>query len=587
MTNRVPLSITNLSFDGIKDSLKQFLKEQDSPIKDYNYEGSAFNILLDVLAVNGHYQSLYSNMVANEMFMDSALLRSSIVSKAKELGYVPRSAKASTAKIKLTVGPEIPGETTLIVPKETRFQSTVNDTSFSYYNLFEETLIWNGTAYEGEFYIYAGTVYKQNTTFDVNKKLYLEADNIDTATLTVKVIESPFNSTEFIYTNNTKLINTSSDSRVYFLYETDLKRYELKFGDGIFGKSLSNGNIVKLQFLSVDTDAPFGATAFLPDTSLFSGMTKTVDATIPSTGSFTIEDIDSIRRNAQMYNQSQNRSVVSGDYESNIRTDFPDVIDVVVWGGEENDPPIYGKVFLSLVMQDLSHVPQSKAFDIANKIKEKATLNIRPEIVDPEYFSVVISGFVRYKSDQLGITSAELKDSIMTKISDYSQTYLEGFGKSLAFSQLATSISNVDPSITSVVFTFKASSDIDIEVDKDSNVSKNFRNPLIKGTLKTNNFVKQNDSVFTYFLKDVNSNLEEWKFEGSDETNASFSKVIGTVDHTTGLISGTGLRGSPISGGNSLKLTAEIDSVEIVPGFNQVLLIDSAQSSGLIEVKGS
>lgn len=587
MTNRVPLSITNLNFDGIKQSLIDFLKTQNSPIKDYNYEGSAFNILLDVLAVNGHYQSMYSNMVANEMFLDSALLRSSVVSKAKELGYTPRSAKASTAKIKLSVGPEVPGNTTLVVPAQTRFQSTVGDQTFSYYNLNEVTLNWNGSVYEGEFYIYAGTVFQQNTTFDQNKKLYLEADNIDTSTLTVRVVESAFSATEYIYTNNVKLINTTSNSRVFFLYETDLKRYEVKFGDGIFGRALSNGNVVKMRFLSVDIDAPYGATDFLPDTSLFDGMTKSIETVIPSTGSFAIEDIDSIRRNAQMYNQSQNRSVIAGDYESNIRTDFPDVIDVTVWGGEENDPPIYGKVFLSLVMQDLSHVPQSRALEIESKIKEKATMNIRPEIVDPEYFNVVVSGFVRYQSAQIGLTASELKDLVMSKVSEYSQNYLEGFRKSLAFSQLSNSISKIDDAITSVVFEFKVSTQLDIESTRDTNVLKNFRNALVSGSIKSNSYVKTGDLSFTYFLKDVNGKLEEWKFEGSDETLATFSKEIGTVNYSTGLVNGSGLRGTPVSGGNALTLNAEIDSVEIVPGFNQVLIIDVAQSTGKIEVKGS
>lgn len=587
MANRVPLNITELNFDSIKSSLIEFLRSKDSPIKDYNYEGSTFNILLDVLSANTHYNAIYSNFIANEMFLDSALMRSSVVSIAKELGYVPRSAKASVATIRVSVGPFIPGNTVITVPANTKFNTNVDDTVFNYYNIDDVFLEWNADeqAYVGEFDVICGDLYTQEVTYSEGTKIYIDADGVDVSTLTVQVQNSAIDFTNKVYSHFNKILDLSSESSVYFLSETDLQRYEVRFGDGVLGKKLENGNIVKLRYVAVDLDAPYGATNFLPQSGFYSGFNVTVTNVVPSSAAAAIESTDSIKQNVQRYNQAQERSVISSDYEYHIMQDFPEVRSVIVWGGEDNTPPQYGKVFASCIINELTTIPTSKKLKIAEGIKKRSTINVRPVVVDPEYIDIIVSGFVRYKADQIGISSNELKNRVVSTLRQFSAETLEMFNTTLAFSNLSSEVNKIDEAITSVVFNFKLSHNIRIEAQTPLYVTKQFRNAIRKDTFFSTKYYKNGDTTTSYQLEDENGILKEFSFADNLEANRAFSRAVGLINYETGEVSFENLFGEPVDGTPLLNVSFVVESTEIESGFNQVLKIDEKKSGVRIEVR--
>ena len=581
------INITDLDFDGIKNALKEFLKSKDSPIKDYNYEGSAFNIILDVLAVNTHYNALYTNFVANEMFLDSALLRSSVVSIAKELGYIPRSARASRAKLKVSVGPFISGNSVINVPARTRFTTNVDGVPYNYFNVFEEFLSWSviDNAYVGEFEVICGDIYTQSFTVSNQKKFLLEADDIDLSTLLVQVRNSALDSETRTFTFFDKIINLSPDSPVYFISETDLKRYEIRFGDDVLGKSLVNGNIVLATYVATNLEAPLGATQFLPAPDFYSSFTVSVEAVTASSGPSEIEDTESIKNNIQRYNQSQNRSVISSDYEYNILNAIPDIRSCIVWGGEDNDPPQYGKVFASCILDNLSSIPQSRKIAIANEIKSRSTINIRPEIIDPDYIDIIVYGYVRFNQQELGYSSGELKDLIISVMRNYSETELEKFNSVFAFSKLASNINEIDNAVKSVVFNFKLSNKIRIDPSVKKYEQKNYRNGIKQGSFISTRYYLDGNTNNPHQIEDLNGSLIEYVFPDNIEENKTFKRTVGNINYDTGKVNFSGIYGEPLDGTSNLVFQFDVQSGEISSDFNQVLKIDSNASAVRIEVR--
>lgn len=588
MTNRSSLNITNLDFDQIKNSLKEFLKSSDSPIKDYNYEGSAFNILLDVLAANTHYQSLYTNFVANEMFLDSAMLRSSVVSIAKELGYTPLSAKASRATISVSVAPKIGTQETISIPSGTKFLINSNDTVFNYINTTEQFLEWDNDkgSYVGEFEVICGSFFSEQYVNDGTTKFYVSADGADISTLTVSVQNSVNDTTTLTYIPFTKIVDATPGSTLYFIKETDLHRYEITFGDGVIGKQITNGNIINISYVAVDYDAPFGAKDFLRSADFYPGYTVSIETIVPTTMPSEAEQVDSIKRNIQRYNQSQDRSVISADYEYHILQSFPEIRDVIVWGGEDNNPPQYGKVFISAVLNTLSTIPTSIRLKIAEEVKKKSTINIRPEVVNADYVSIILQGFVRYNQEQTGLSASQIKSEIIDKISEYSETYLEKFNSNFSYSGLSTFISSADPSITSVVFGFYVTNSIRIEPDIISAYSKYFRNTIKQGSFVSERYFKNGDASSTYNILDENGILKEYFYLNSLEENKEYVREVGTINYETGEVMLKDLIGTPTNGTPNIKLTFETEGSEILSNFNQILSIDKGQSAVRITVRG-
>ena len=370
-TNDKRLRVTELDFDNVKANLKTFLKAQ-TEFKDYDFEGAGMNILLDTLAYNTHYLGFNANMLANEMFLDSASLRSSVVSHAKTLGYETTSARASNATINVNLTTD---STTKTMPAGTAFTTSIDGTDYQFVTIADVTSSNTGSSvpfdsvkiYEGS---YITTKYTVDNS-EVDQRFLLSDANSDTSTLTVKVQTSSSDTTTTTYTKATDITQLSSTSTVYYLQETDSGLYEVYFGDGTVSKALSDGNIVILQYVVTNKTLANGANTFTSPTSIDSVTSITVTTVANATGGSNPETIQSIKLNAPLDYAAQGRCVTVDDYKTYTKKLFANTQAVSVWGGEDgsfdtstgvSSNPEYGKVFISIKSttgQNLTSVQKS------------------------------------------------------------------------------------------------------------------------------------------------------------------------------------------------------------------------------------
>jgi hypothetical protein len=447
------LQITNLDFGSIKSSLKTFLGQQDT-LKDYNFDGSALSVLVDLLAYNTQYNAYYLNMVANEMFLDSSVQRNSVVSHAKMLNYIPRSAVSSKASIKLQVNQV--GTSTLTLPKFTPFLSeAIDGVNFTFLtkdsttvNVSANTAVFNnleiaeGTA--------ASATYTVNTTSNPKLIFTISDANIDISTLVVSVQDSSASLVFNTYTRATDYIALTPTSKVYFLQEGMNGFYEIYFGDGILGSTLIDGNVVNISYISTSGTSAFGANSFSIMSSV-GGYSNTVIS--PITSAFAGADketISSIKYTAPKAYAAQGRAVTKEDYIyliQNNSTNLP-IDSVSVWGGEENTPPVYGQIFCAVKPSGgLTLTPSQKDKLVTEVIKPISVLTVIPTIVDPDYTFVNITTSVLYDPKKTTYTGGQIKQLVINSVNTFSNENLNTFNSTFKTPVLITQIQTADPSI--------------------------------------------------------------------------------------------------------------------------------------------
>lgn len=447
------LQITNLDFGSIKNSLKSFLQQQDT-LKDYNFEGSALSVLIDLLAYNTQYNAYYLNMVANEMFLDSSIQRNSVVSHAKLLNYTPRSAVAPKARINLTVNQV--NTPTLTLQKFTTFISEpIDDVNYTFVTTDSTTVnVSANTALFQNIEIAQGIPSSFSFTYNsaTNPKQIFEItdSNIDTSTLLVLVQDSSSNTTYEAYTLATDFINLTPLSKVYFLQEGMNGNYEIYFGDNILGKSLINNNIVNVSYISTSGTSAFGANSFTITQSV-SGFSNTVTQGVSAaTIGADRETIDSIKYSAPKAFAAQQRAVTKEDYIyliQNNTSNFP-IDSVSVWGGEENDPPIYGQLFCAIKPAGaLTLTSTQKERIIEEIIKPISVITITPTIVDPDYTFIKIKSNVLYDARRTTLSGSQLKDQVTTAIRNFGENTLNTFNSTFKQNELTSVIQNTNQSI--------------------------------------------------------------------------------------------------------------------------------------------
>ena len=447
------LQITNLDFGSIKNSLKSFLQQQDT-LKDYNFDGSALSVLIDLLAYNTQYNAYYLNMVANELFLDSAVQRNSVVSHAKLLNYTPRSAVAPKATINLTVN-EV-NTSTLTVPKFTTFISEpIDDVNYTFVTTDSTTVnVTANTAYFEEIEIAQGIASSYSFTYNslTNPKQSFEIPdtNIDTSTLLVLVQESSSNTTYETYTLSTDYVNLTPSSKVYFLQEGMNGNYEIYFGDNILGKSLVHNNVINISYISTNGTSAFGANSFTLSQTI-SGFANTVTQGVtPASQGTDRETIDSIKYTAPKAFAAQGRAVTKEDYIyliQNNTSNFP-VDSVSVWGGEENDPPVYGQLFCAIKPSGGFTLTSTQKERIINEvIKPISVMTVVPTIVDPDYTYVVIDTKVLYNPKRTTLNAGQLKDAVLTSIRNFGKNTLNTFNSTFNSPELITTIQSTNLSI--------------------------------------------------------------------------------------------------------------------------------------------
>lgn len=450
------IQITDLDFINIKNNLKTFLKSQNT-LKDYNYEGAALSTLLDVLAYNTQYNAYYLNMVANEMFLDSAVQRGSVISHAKLLNYTPKSYIAPTAKINLKINNV--ADTALTLPAYTTFLSeAIDGINYKFVTVDSYTVpVSNNTASFSDVYIKQGTPTTINYTVqdsvqNPNFVIKIPDAGVDTTTIKVTVRTSSSNSFSEVYTEAKNYLELSGDSKVFFLEEGTDEKYQISFGDGVLGKKLFNGNLVIVQYVVTKGSAAAGANSFVLMNSVGGYSNNVVYSVNSASTGGDKESISSIKFQAPKSYAAQGRAVTTEDYVTAIQQNkLGFSFDAVnVWGGEQNVPPVYGQVFVSMKPTGaliLTEIQKDKI--IKDLIRPISMMTVTPTIVDPDYTFLKITTNVVINPKKTTLSINQIKNRITTTIQSFTSATLNTFNSKFSLSDLIVSIQNSDPSIVS------------------------------------------------------------------------------------------------------------------------------------------
>ena len=395
------LEVTDLDFDTVKDNFKVFLKQQ-SVFTDYDFEGSGMSVLMDLLAYNTHYLAFHSNMLANEMFLDTSLNRASAVSHAKAIGYTPVSMKASNASVTITVSNVPTTQTILTMPAGTIFNSTVDGVNYQFVTIADATAnSTSGIFTFSNVRIYEGTRITFRYVVDSNnleQRFIIPSNKVDTSTLTVRIQNSSSDTTTTTYSLNTDYTTLNSTSTVYFLQEVEDGKFQVYFGDGVIGKKPTDNNIILLSYVVTNGTGADGANAFTAASSIGGYSSITTLTVTSASGGGDPETVDSIKFNAPLKYASQGRAVTPDDYKSIIPSLYSNIRSIQVWGGEDNDPAIYGRVYISIKPTTGDSLTDSSKAIITDGLKQYNVASVTPVIVDPETLSLVLGVTVKYNS---------------------------------------------------------------------------------------------------------------------------------------------------------------------------------------------
>ena len=592
------LSISQLDFDGIKTNLKRFLSNQ-SQFKDYDFEGSGMAVLMDLLAYNTHYLAYNANVAANEMFIDTAYMRNSIVSLAKALGYTPNSATAPYADINVVVN-DATGST-LVMSAGTQFTTTVDSLSYNFVTIGSNTISPIDNVYTfSNLKIYEGTYVTYQYTYDstdVDQRFLIQSASADVTTLTVQVQNSSTDTVINTYTKATSITELDSTSKVYFLQEAEDGKFEVYFGDGVTGKALVNGNIIILKYVVTNKTAANGASSFSLSGNIggFSNVTLTVNSNAANGAE--PETNQSIKFNAPKSYAAQDRAVTVEDYKAKVKELYANTQSISAWGGEDAETPFYGRVYISINPKSGSTLTQTTKNSIIDSLKRYSVASVTPVIVDPETTNIILTSTVKYDKTATSKTADTLKSETIEDLTAYNSNTLQSFDSMLRHSKLIEIIDDVDNSILSNITTLKIRKSFTPTIGSSTNYTVSFSNALYNphsghnasdgGILVSTGF-KIGSSTNEYFFDDDGAgNIRRYYLVGVVRTYADNS--AGTIDYETGAIAVNALNISSISNIRGLastivELTVTPNSNDIVPLRNQILNIDVANSSITVEV---
>jgi len=545
--------ITELDFDNIKTNLKQFLSNyrdgnNDLVFSDYDFDASGLSVLLDLLAYNTHYNAYLANMVANEMFLDSAVKRESAVSLAKHLGYTPLSVRSARAKISFTVKnvPNNPG--TLTLGRYTPFNTEINGQSYTFLNLDSVIIKPQGQEYifnnveivEGEYLTYSYRVELAGPS----QRYSIPNKNVDTSTIKVTVRNSLQDTKTTTYTLASDFAALNSQSQVYFLQENASGFYEIYFGSGSIGKSPIPGNIVLIEYL-VSNGSICNVSAnidqyFTLGTSLGGGYVDTaILAASNSTGGEFEDTIEEIKFKAPRFLSSYNRAVTADDYKSIIESNYPLVESVSVWGGETNDPPKYGKVMISLKPYLGYTINTETKTRIENEILgDRKILTTIPEFVDPDYLYVSINCTAKFNPKNTNRTTTDLQNVITNTIQKYFGQDLQKFNRPFIYSKLSNLIDKTDVSIVGNSSSIILQKRIIIPTNLQTGHTIKFANSIASGTLKSTAFeFLSNGSILTVYMQDELTKSSDGVVSLYDfYTNSLVYQNIGNINYKSGFL---------------------------------------------------
>jgi len=580
MANSSNLRVTELDFDNIKDNLKTFLKSQDE-FTDYDFEGSAMSVLLDLLAYNTHYNAIYANFVANEMFLDTAAKRSSVVSLAKHFGYTPRSIVSSRAKINLTVT-TTGSPQSLMLPRYTTFTTTIDGTDYSFYNLSNitttpvsaNTFTYNNVEIvEGKPLTYRYTVQNGQTKF------LIPNSNVDTSTLLVEVQTSSADATTqtFNLAGNKDYTTVTGTDPVYFLEETRDGYYQLVFGDDAIGKALVDGNVVRMTYLISNGTIANNATSFtLGGISAFTVTNFTLTLAQKSLGGRDRETIESIRNNASKFFVTQNRAVTAEDYKNIILAEASDIEAVSAWGGDNASPPVYGKVYISAKPKNGTSLTDETKTRLSSILNRKNVVGITPEFIDLEFLYLMLETTFYYDPSKTTTPKETLEANVRATIQNFEDSNLNNYDSIFRKSQLSREIDYTSKAILNSNTQVTLYKYLQINSENRLNYKFDFLNPI--NTITSTSFRLVNNSTDYYLKDDGDGKIQKYYYNNGKVVIES--TAFGFVDYQTGIITIPATAFSMLT--DNCKIFAKPTKPDVESMRNQILTIQDSD----VEVYG-
>ena len=445
------LVLTQLDFNSYKESLKSYLMEQDA-FKDYDFDSSNINVMLDILSYNSYLNGFYLNMIGNEMFLDSAKLRDSVVSHAKELNYLPRSFGSAEASIQLTITPTDSTTQSVVVPKGTTFQTRVDDYTYAF-TTNENIVITNannGVFTSDAITIYEGNYLSETYVVNYNNPLIFKINNktVDVSSIGVTIIEDNGSQT-LQYARATSLFGYNSTSKVFFVQPGIGDKYEIVFGDGVVGRKPKNNAIVVIEYRICNGELPNGAFKFVNTGRIDNHANVSVRTITAAHDGAVAEDMNSIKYNAPRAFTTQERAITAEDYENLLKINFPEINAVTAYGGEDASPPQYGRIFVSVDLKGVDGLPKIKETEYKRFLKSRASVAMEPLFVSPDYTYLKVTSNVKYNINKTGLNPEDVRTYVIGAIQDYASTNLNNFARTLRYSRLVNDIDNAEASVIS------------------------------------------------------------------------------------------------------------------------------------------
>jgi len=566
--------LTNLDFDTLKNTFKAYLKSQDR-FNDYDFEGSNMNVLLDILSYNTYHNAFYLNMIGNEMFLDSAQLRDSVVSHAKELNYTPRSFTSAVANVNLTIVSSNPLKRSIVIPKGTTFTSNFASTTYTFSTaetvvVSDFTLNSAGTQVTfigNNVSLYEGYFLSDTFTYNIASppRMTISNRNVDISSIAVTVIED-VGATSLTYTRATSLFDLTSTSQVFFVQGGEGNSYEIIFGDGVTGRRPKDNSIVNIEYRVSNGELPNGCNTFKPDSQLDGESNVSVYVNTVAAGGSISESTESIKYNAPRHFTTQERAITTEDYETLLKLNFPEINAVTAYGGENLNPPQFGKVFVAVDLNEVDYVPTVKRDEYYRFLKPRSPVSIDPVFVDPEYTYLGVTSTIRYNVNVTRLTLDDVKTITTSAITKYAQDNLNNFNRILRYSKLIHAIDNSQQSIISNETEISVIKKLNPELGKFLTFDVSYNIPLnsLISSCISSSFIMYK-GIKAYIEDDAKGNLVVI----SAITNAVID-TVGKVNYDTGLLQFSNFKIDSYFN-NSIKFSA-IPRYKDISTINNVIL---------------
>lgn len=571
--------LSNIDFDTHKNTLKQYLKSQ-TRFQDYDFEGSNMNVLLDIMSYNTFHNMFYLNMVGSEMFLDTAQIRDSVMSHAKELNYTPRSFKSAEANVNIVVTSSDLAKRSIAIPRGTTFTSRFNNRNFTF-SIGESVVVTDYTINTNNTISFLGSNITLNEGYFVNDSFTYTADpsqrfilsnkNCDISSVSVTIIED-VGATVLTYTRATSLFNIDQNSKVFFVQPCENDSYEIVFGDGVTGRAPKDNSVISVEYRISNGQLPNGCNTFKSDSTIDGESAIVITTNSAASQGSVSESIEEIKYNAPRHFTTQERAVTTEDYENLLKLNFSEVNAVSAYGGEDLNPPQYGKVFVAVDLKEVDGIPEAKKDQYYRFLKPRSPVSIDPVFVNPEYTYIGLTTSVKYNVNITKLSTEDVRTLVTAAITRYADTNLNNFNRVFRYSNVVEAIDNAQSAIVSNETFIKVIKIITPALGINNTIDVNFQTPLDT----TQSVVRGGYSITsTRFI--FNGERATLQDDGLGTVNivSSGGNVItniGTVNYDTGLVQLSNFNISSFEGAG-IKVKAEPRNRDISVINNNIINI--------------